>query len=98
MFPELHFLPPLEISHIHDIKEHMDIIFPTSYVSLGANIHAPVIRGKSGHVHRRALSGNARGLHADGKSFLKQPNVDVVMGSRIAGMRISRMSMHCTMS
>ena len=80
MFPELHFLPPLETSHIHDVKEHVDIIFSTSYVSLGAGIHAPVIRVSPVMSIAERYQVMREVYMQMGSHFLKQPNVDVVMG------------------
>lgn len=79
MFPELHFLPPIETSHLTDIHEHVDIIFATNYVSHFMDTGVPII-----HVSPVMSIAEryqvVREVYLQlGSTFLKQPNVDVVM-------------------
>lgn len=79
MFPELHFLPPIETSHIQKINEHIDIIFATSYISHMMEVNIPVIRVSPVMTIAERYQVVREVYLQLGSTFLKQPNVDVVM-------------------
>ncbi|NBK98672.1 MAG: BglG family transcription antiterminator [Erysipelotrichia bacterium] len=79
MFPELHFLPPMESAHIQNFNEHVDIIFTTSYISHMIDASVPIIR-VSPVMSIAERYQVVREVYAQlGSSFLKQPSVDEVM-------------------
>lgn len=80
MFPELYFYPPLETSHVRDISEQVDIIFSTRYVTLDSQIHTPIIRVSPVMSMAERYQVMREVYMQMGSHFLKQPNVDVVMG------------------
>lgn len=79
MFPELHFLPPMESVRLEEFQEHVDIIFATSYVSHMIKADVPIIRvSPIMSISERYRVMREVYMHI-GSSSLKQPNVDVVM-------------------
>jgi transcriptional antiterminator/mannitol/fructose-specific phosphotransferase system IIA component (Ntr-type) len=79
MFPELHFLSPMESVRLDEFPEHVDIIFATNYVSHMIKTDVPVIRV----APIMSISERYRVMREVymqiGSKSLKQPNVDVVM-------------------
>lgn len=79
MFPELHFLPPLESSHIHDVQEHIDIIFATNYIAYDIDTAIPIIHVSPVMSMTERYQVMREVYMQLGSRFMKQPNVDVVM-------------------
>ena len=79
MFPELHFLPPVETAHIQDVDSTIDIIFSTSYVKYGVDIGIPVIRVTPVMSMAERYQVMRDVYMQLGSDSLKQPNIDVVM-------------------
>lgn len=79
MFPELHFLSPMESARLDEFSEHVEIIFTTSYVSYMIKTDVPVIRVSP----IMSISERYRVMREVymqiGSCPLKQQNVDVVM-------------------
>lgn len=79
MFPELHFLPPMESAHMQRFHEHVDIVFATSYITNLPDWNVPVIR-VSPVMNISERYQVVREVYMQlGNTFMKQPNVDVVM-------------------
>lgn len=79
MFPELHFLPPMESSRVRELNEHVDIVFATNYIANLDHIGVPIIR-VSPVMNISERYQVVREVYMQlGNTFMKQPNVDVVM-------------------
>lgn len=79
MFPELHFLSPIDSSKLSDFSEKVDIIFATNYLENIPNINIPII-----HVSPVLSIAERYQVMREvymqlGSGFLKKTNVDVVM-------------------
>lgn len=46
MFPELHFLPPIEISQVNDYLDKVDLIFATNNLNDESKVNVPIIKVK----------------------------------------------------
>ena len=79
MFPELHFLPPIETSHIKEIDESIDIIFSTTYVMHAIDANVPVIRVAPVMSMAERYQVLREVYMQLGSGSLKQPNIEVVM-------------------
>lgn len=79
MFPELHFLSPMESSHLQDFNEHVDIIFATSFVTHHMDVNIPVIRVSPVMSIAERYQVVREVYMQMGSQFLKQPSVEVVM-------------------
>jgi len=79
MFPELHFLSPMESVRLDEFSEHVDIIFATGYVYNMIKTDVPVIRVRPiMNISERYRVIREVYMHI-GSKLLKQPNVDTVM-------------------
>lgn len=79
MFPELHFLPPIDSSKLKDMNKDADVIFATNYINNDIELKVPVIHvspvmsiGERYRVMREVY------MHL-GSKFSKKTNVDIVM-------------------
>lgn len=79
MFPELHFLPPMEANHLADLNEDVDIIFTTCYISHMIDTNIPVVRVFPVMTMRERYQ-VVRDVYMQlGSVSMKQPNVEIVM-------------------
>lgn len=79
MFPELHFLAPMESSHLQNFNEHVDIIFATNFVVHHMDANIPVIRVSPVMSIAERYQVVREVYMQLGSKFLKQPSVEVVM-------------------
>lgn len=79
LFPELHFLPPLESSELKNFSGSADIVFTTSYKAESLEIDAPVIKVSPVMTQKEKYK-IAREVYIQlGDLFLRQPQIDEVM-------------------
>ena len=64
MFPELHFLSPIDSSKLSDFSEKVDIIFATNYLENIPNINIPIIHVSPVMSIAEKISGYERSIHA----------------------------------
>lgn len=80
LFPELHFLPPLESSELNHFAGSVDIVFATSYNAGSLEIDAPVIKASPVMTQKEKYK-IAREVYIRlGDLCLRQPRVNEVMG------------------
>ncbi len=79
LFPELHFLSPMQSVHINELSEHVDIIFATSYISNTIKTDIPVIHVRPIMSITERYQVMREVYLQIGCESLKQPNVDMVM-------------------
>ncbi|MGZ7441088.1 BglG family transcription antiterminator [Paenibacillus sp. TH7-28] len=79
LFPELHFLPPLESSELKNFSVPVDIVFTTSYKAESLEMDAPVIKVSPVMTQKEKYK-IAREVYIQlGDLFLRQPQIDEVM-------------------
>ncbi|WP_238915669.1 BglG family transcription antiterminator [Clostridium sp. YIM B02555] len=79
LFPELHFLSPLESSKLKDFDEHVDIVFTTNYKAEGLEIDVPVIKVSPVMTQKEKYKITREVYIQLGDIFLRQPKIDEVM-------------------
>ena len=79
MFPELHFLSPIDSSKLSDFSEKVDIIFATNYLENIPNINIPIIHVSPVMSIAERYQVMREVYMQLGSGFLKKTNVDVVM-------------------
>lgn len=79
LFPELHFLPPLESSKLENFVEPVDIVFTTNYKAEGLEIDAPVIKVSPVMTQKEKYKITREVYIQLGDIFLRQPKIDEVM-------------------
>lgn len=79
LFPELHFLPPLESSRLKDFVESVDIVFTTNYKAEGLEIDVPVIKVSPVMTPKEKYKITREVYSQLGHIFLRQPKIDEVM-------------------
>lgn len=79
LFPELHFLQPLEYSKLKDFDEPVDIIFTTNYKAEGLETNVPVIKVSPVMTQKEKYKVTREVYIKLGYIFLKQPEIDEVM-------------------
>lgn len=79
LFPELHFLPPLESSKLKDFVGPVDIIFTTNYKAEGLEIDVPVIKVSPVMTQKEKYRITREVYIQLGDIFLRQPKIDEVM-------------------
>lgn len=79
MFPELHFLSPIDSSKLSDFSEKVDIIFATNYLENIPNINIPIIHVSPVMSIAERYQVIREVYMQLGSGFLKKTNVDVVM-------------------
>jgi len=79
LFPELHFLKPIDVAKLKTIETQADVIFATSYMINNIDIDIPIVR-VSPVMNSRERYQVVRELYAlFGNTFTSRPNIDVVM-------------------
>lgn len=79
LFPELHFLPPINVGKLQTMKDQADIVFATSYILNDVDLDIPIVR-VSPVMNTRERYQVVRELYAlFGNTFTNRPNIDVVM-------------------
>lgn len=79
LFPELHFLPPLESSKLKDFVGPVDIVFTTNYKAEGFEIDVPVIKVSPVMTQKEKYRITREVYIQLGDIFLRQPKIDEVM-------------------
>ena len=79
MFPELHFLSPIDSSKLSDFSEKVDIIFATNYLEDILDINIPIIHVSPVMSIAERYQVMREVYMQLGSGFLKKTNVDVVM-------------------
>lgn len=79
LFPELHFLPPLESSKLENFVGPVDIVFTTNYKAEGLEIDAPVIKVSPVMTQKEKYKITREVYIQLGDIFLRQPKIDEVM-------------------
>ena len=79
LFPELHFLQPLEFSKLKDFAEPVDIVFTTNYKAEGLEINVPVIKVSPVMTQMEKYKITREVYIKLGDIFLRQPKIDEVM-------------------
>ena len=79
LFPELHFLSPMDSVNLDKISEHVDIIFATNYISNSIKTDIPVINVRPIMSITERYQVMREVYLQIGCKSLKQPNVDMVM-------------------
>lgn len=79
LFPELHFLPPLESSKLENFVGSVDIVFTTNYKTEGLEIDAPVIKVSPVMTQKEKYKITREVYIQLGDIFLRQPKIDEVM-------------------
>lgn len=79
MFPELHFISPIDSSKLSDFSEKVDIIFATNYLENIPNINIPIIHVSPVMSIAERYQVMREVYMQLGSGFLKKTNVDVVM-------------------
>ncbi|WP_032122519.1 BglG family transcription antiterminator [Clostridium amazonitimonense] len=79
LFPELHFLPPLESSKLKDFVGSVDIVFTTNYKAEGLEIDVPVIKVSPVMTQKEKYRITREVYIQLGDIFLRQPKIDEVM-------------------
>lgn len=79
LFPELHFLSPIDSSKLSDFSEKVDIIFATNYLENIPNINIPIIHVSPVMSIAERYQVMREVYMQLGSGFLKKTNVDVVM-------------------
>lgn len=79
MFPELHFLSPIDSSKLSDFSEKVDIIFATNYLENIPNVNIPIIHVSPVMSIAERYQVMREVYMQLGSGFLKKTNVDVVM-------------------
>lgn len=79
LFPELHFLFPIESAKIKDVKEPFDIVFITNFTMDCEWLDVPIIKvSPIMSIHERYQVVREVYMRL-GETFLKQPSIDTVM-------------------
>lgn len=79
MFPELHFLSPIDSLKLSDFSEKVDIIFATNYLEDIPDINIPIIHVSPVMSIAERYQVMREVYMQLGSGFLKKTNVDVVM-------------------
>lgn len=79
LFPELHFLPPLESSKLKNFIGPVDIVFTTNYKAEGLEIDVPVIKVSPVMTQKEKYKITREVYIQLGDIFLRQPKIDEVM-------------------
>lgn len=79
MFPELHFLSPIDSSKLSDFSEKVDIIFATNYLEDIPDINIPIIHVSPVMSIAERYQVMREVYMQLGSRFLKKTNVDFVM-------------------
>lgn len=79
LFPEIHFLPPLESVKLGSIVDKVDIIFTTNYVELETDLNIPVIRVSPVMTSKEKYKVTRELYIQLGEVFLKKPKIEEVM-------------------
>ncbi|QLY82149.1 BglG family transcription antiterminator [Clostridium intestinale] len=79
LFPELHFLPPLESSKLENFVGSVDIVFTTNYKAEGLEIDTPVIKVSPVMTQKEKYKITREVYIQLGDIFLRQPKIDEVM-------------------
>ena len=79
LFPELHFLPPLESSKLKDFVGPVDIMFTTNYKAEGLKINVPVIKVSPVMTQKEKYKITREVYVQLGDIFLRKPKIDEVM-------------------
>ena len=79
LFPELHFLQPVEFSKLKDFAEPVDIVFTTNYKSESLEINVPVIKVSPVMTPKEKYKITREVYIQLGDVFLRQPKIDEVM-------------------
>lgn len=79
LFPELHFLQPLEYSKLKGFTEIVDVIFTTNYKVEGLETNVPVIKVSPVMTQKEKYKVTREVYIKLGDIFLRQPKMDEVM-------------------
>lgn len=79
LFPELHFLLPIELSKLKNISEHVDIIFTSNYNVELMEVEQPLIKVSPVMTLKEKYQVKREVYMQLGNTFLRQPRVDEVM-------------------
>ncbi len=79
LFPELHFLPPLESSKQKDFVGPVDIVFTTNYKAEDLEINVPVIKVSPVMTQKEKYKIIREVYVLLGNIFLSQPKIDEVL-------------------
>lgn len=79
LFPELHFLPPMETERLAEFDGEADIIFTTTYATASLNTNIPVIHVSPIMSIEERYQVTREVYLQMGSTLLKKPNVNVVM-------------------
>jgi len=79
LFPELHFLLPIEVSKLKDISEPVDIVFTSNYSAEVMEIEQPLIKVSPVMTLKEKYQVKREVYIQLGNTFLRQPRVDEVM-------------------
>lgn len=79
LFPDIHFLLPMESSKLEDFVDSVDIIFTTNYKVEGLKIDVPIIKVSPVMTAKEKYKITREVYIQLGDIFFKQPKIDEVM-------------------
>lgn len=79
LFPELHFLLPIELSKLKSISEPVDIVFTSNYSAELMEIEQPLIKVSPVMTLKEKSQVKREAYMQLGNTFLRQPRVEEVM-------------------
>jgi mannitol/fructose-specific phosphotransferase system IIA component (Ntr-type)/transcriptional antiterminator len=79
LFPELHFLLPIELSKLKNISEPVDIVFASNYSAELMEIEQPLIKVSPVMTLKEKSQVKREAYMQLGNTFLRQPRVEEVM-------------------
>lgn len=79
LFPDIHFLPPMESSALESVADSVDIIFTTNYKAEGLKIDVPILKVSPVMTAKEKYKITREVYIQLGDIFFKQPKIDEVM-------------------
>ena len=79
LFPDIHFLHPMEVSELESFADSVDIIFTTNYKVDGLKINVPIIKVSPVMTAKEKYKITREVYIQLGEIFFKQPKIDEVM-------------------
>lgn len=80
LFPELHFLSPVESSELQQFTKAVDIVFTTNYKAVNLELHVPVVKVSPVMTPKEKYKIMREVYIQMGDLFFRQPCIDEVMG------------------
>ncbi|WP_018752925.1 BglG family transcription antiterminator [Paenibacillus sanguinis] len=80
LFPELHFLQPVESSELKHFTDAIDIVFTTNYKAVNLELDVPMVKVSPVMTSKEKYKIMREVYIQVGDLFLRQPRIDDVMG------------------